>query len=177
MNIYHRLESGPFNQTQVSQCCSSVLGLDTRGLQSSPASTATALGPWRGTGIRCWYIIQFPSCAIQPLLPNKYVKLRLLFPEDRTSFASSRSVQISGGQKITGARLQAANLVAMISRNRTMLGPICGLNIDLWLPWYCQKSYCMFSPFCVSNAAFSVCLWRSVILHLELNLFFYTCWM
>lgn len=40
MNIYHRLESGPFNQTQVSQCCSSGPGLDTR--TSAVLATATA---------------------------------------------------------------------------------------------------------------------------------------
>lgn len=42
MNIYHRLESGPFNQTQVSQCCSSTPGLDTRTSAVLATATTTA---------------------------------------------------------------------------------------------------------------------------------------
>lgn len=48
------------------------------------------------------------------------------FPEVRNSFASSASVQISRGQKITWARLQAVNFVAVIWRNRTRLQPHVG---------------------------------------------------
>lgn len=80
---------------------------------------------------------QVPSCVIQPLLPNTIVNLQLffeffvvflfvclvvclLFPEP------SGSVQISRGQKITSARLQAVNSVAMVSKNRTMSEPYVG---------------------------------------------------